>query len=1008
MADTLPHIQVINPQLHHSRPLSASPGQESTFVDALEYPLPSSRHVSGSADVAPPSRSAADGALRFHSPEKVSTRSTSNADKERPMSQASVDPVAQEIYDRTGNGPPTAASTQKTHRPSESLTKTLTNIATDFQDPRPSTDTVRGDSGRTAGKDRKKGVAFFARRIIGNKKRDEQDDTLPESTEISEERPEGAEVEMFYQPLDNLGYAPRHRLPPPYVKMRCKYKSGREFNRLFLAQQLRDYSTTYQADRDSISSSQISRKAQNGESKAVWALEVSKDGKYLASAGQDHLVRIWSILSSSQDRQQFSKDEEAHMLEGQSHLSAPVFKDQPYRHFTGHTGDILSLSWSKNNFLLSSSTDKTVRLWHVSRSECLCVFKHSDFVTSVAFHPRDDRFFLAGSLDSKLRLWSIPDKGVACWNQTPDMITSVAFTPDGKQAMAGTLSGYCLFYETESLRYQTQIHVKSRTGKNAKGSKITGIKAMHVSPSGSNGSSSTLNSHTDVKVLITSNDSRLRLYNLRDKSLEMKFKGHENLSSQIHARFSDDGRYVISGSEDRKIYIWSTTAADTAELSNSRKDHWPVEIFEPHTVNTTCALFLPARSRQHLSAAEDPIYDICNPPPVTLVSRSEAADVSFTSVRHSMSIENPGVTDTAPVVRPSLDSSRRASETNSTYLVRTAHSNGNVLISASADGKISVFRQDCAWRNRARSNADPSAFAHASDASSIKRVSTNIIHRSSFSSARQGRSPGGLSRQDSTTSARSSIGGRSSLRNSSYGSTALMNLSNGAGRDRVMNWRQSISGTSIHSLEREYPPKKSPAISVTSSNTGSPILPQMRAGNRSTSPRKSFGFAKRASVLVSSSRSVITDTNSSTASATNSQIDGSSELPPLRGRHSLAAPRTGQDSLQPSPDLRRGPSYWNHDAWHDEVREQLQVPPRSLAPSSTDGSTGTSQTRDTNQRAFGSNSALSVGGDTSAEDSRRNSKLLDADGLSGLGKELSGFSALSDNESNTGVSGKSG
>ena len=56
--------------------------------------------------------------------------------------------------------------------------------------------------------------------------------------------------------------------------------------------------------------------------------------------------------------------------------------------------------------------DKTVRLWHVSRGECLCCFQHIDFVTAIAFHPKDDRYFLSGSLDGKLRLWSIPDKKV--------------------------------------------------------------------------------------------------------------------------------------------------------------------------------------------------------------------------------------------------------------------------------------------------------------------------------------------------------------------------------------------------------------------------------------------------------------------------------------------------------------------------------------------------------------------------------------------------------------------
>ena len=64
---------------------------------------------------------------------------------------------------------------------------------------------------------------------------------------------------------------------------------------------------------------------------------------------------------------------------------------QIFMTYRGHTADILDLSWSKNYFLLSSSVDKTVRLWHISRNECLCCFQHIDFVTAIVFHPRDDR-----------------------------------------------------------------------------------------------------------------------------------------------------------------------------------------------------------------------------------------------------------------------------------------------------------------------------------------------------------------------------------------------------------------------------------------------------------------------------------------------------------------------------------------------------------------------------------------------------------------------------------------
>ena len=329
--------------------------------------------------------------------------------------------------------------------------------------------------------------------------------------------------------------------------------------------------------------------------------------------------------------------------------------------------------------------DKTVRLWHVSRAECLCCFKHSDFVTSIQFHPRDDRFFLAGSLDSKIRLWSIPDKSVAYWSQTPDLITAVAFTPDGKTAIAGCLNGLCLFYETEGLKYQTQIHVRSAHGKNAKGSKVTGIQAINYPPEDPNG---------EVKLLITSNDSRVRVYNLRDKGLELKLKGNENSCSQIHASFSDDARYIICGSEDRKVYIWSTGQPET------ERDKRPLEIFEAHSAIVTTAIMAPTKTRQLLSASGDPLYDLCNPPPVTLISRTQSQASSIPPTEGSPQPDNyiPSTPATPDVTRTTKP------EESPAYLARCAHADGNIIVTADFMGHIKVFRQDCAYQNRLRNN----------------------------------------------------------------------------------------------------------------------------------------------------------------------------------------------------------------------------------------------------------------------------------------------------------------
>ncbi|XP_030430368.1 WD repeat-containing protein 44 isoform X2 [Gopherus evgoodei] len=338
---------------------------------------------------------------------------------------------------------------------------------------------------------------------------------------------------------------------------------------------------------------------------AVWTMKFSHCGRLLASAGQDNVVRIWVLKnafdyfnnmrlkyntegrvspSPSQESLNSSKsDTDAGVCSGADEdpddKNAP-FRQRPFCKYKGHTADLLDLSWSKNYFLLSSSMDKTVRLWHISRRECLCCFQHIDFVTAIAFHPRDDRYFLSGSLDGKLRLWNIPDKKVALWNEVDGqtkLITAANFCQNGKYAVIGTYDGRCIFYDTEHLKYHTQIHVRSTRGRNRVGRKITGIEPLP----GEN------------KILVTSNDSRIRLYDLRDLSLSMKYKGYVNSSSQIKASFSHDFTYIVSGSEDKYVYIWSTyhDLSKFTSVRRDRNDFW--EGIKAHNAVVTSAIFAP-------------------------------------------------------------------------------------------------------------------------------------------------------------------------------------------------------------------------------------------------------------------------------------------------------------------------------------------------------------------------------------------------------------------------------
>ena len=94
------------------------------------------------------------------------------------------------------------------------------------------------------------------------------------------------------------------------------------------------------------------------------------------------------------------------------------------------------------------------------------------------------------------------------------------------------------------------------------------------------------------KILITSNDSRIRLYDLRDLSLVCKYKGYTNFSSQIKASFSPDGRYICSGSENQCVFLWSSLHVPQALTARKDRNNY-YEAIRAHSAVVTCSLFAP-------------------------------------------------------------------------------------------------------------------------------------------------------------------------------------------------------------------------------------------------------------------------------------------------------------------------------------------------------------------------------------------------------------------------------
>ena len=292
----------------------------------------------------------------------------------------------------------------------------------------------------------------------------------------------------------------------------------------------------------------------------TWVVKWSPDGRFLAVAGDSQEVKLYEVVRAL----------------------GVMFREEPYLVCRGHSGPVVDFSWSKSStYFLTAGTDNLVLLWSIDSSSPALEFKHPALVSCVCFHPRNANLFMTGGFDRIVRIWSIPQYKVECYYQTPDFITAGSFNLSGELVLLGLSRGQCVIYEVNphqmKLTFITQLECKNRSGWKSKGRKITGIDFMD-----------------DHLFLVTTNDSRMRLYSIQDFSIKYKYKGNVNENNPIRGSFSHNKSHVICGSENGSVYIWNTYSQFAPKVNprftrkkqhkNNSYEYFPVTTLKASTI----------------------------------------------------------------------------------------------------------------------------------------------------------------------------------------------------------------------------------------------------------------------------------------------------------------------------------------------------------------------------------------------------------------------------------------
>ncbi|CAN8321055.1 unnamed protein product, partial [Cochlearia groenlandica] len=281
-----------------------------------------------------------------------------------------------------------------------------------------------------------------------------------------------------------------------------------------------------------------------GHKGKIWSLKFSPNGKFLATGGEDGVLKIWRITMKNT---QEDEEEEAMVLFPQK---AFRIDEKPFQELYGHKGDILDLSWSDSNLILSASKDKTVRLWRIGCDQCLHVFHHNNYVTCVEFSPVNNNNFVSGCIDGKARIWGLSEERVVAWTDVRDAISAICYQPNGNGFVVGCITGSCRFYQISGndVVMEEQILLRGRHR----------ITCVEFCP------------RSSEKIMVSSDDSKLRIF---DKSqIFHKFKASLKCGKQSSASFvSSAGKHILSVRRGLGVYIWNNDSFPANKRSKSSR-----------------------------------------------------------------------------------------------------------------------------------------------------------------------------------------------------------------------------------------------------------------------------------------------------------------------------------------------------------------------------------------------------------------------------------------------------
>jgi WD40 repeat protein len=287
---------------------------------------------------------------------------------------------------------------------------------------------------------------------------------------------------------------------------------------------------------------------------AIQGAAFSPDGRLVALGGEDGSVRLWDPASGKEVRRLPDHAGRAYAVtftpDGKGVVSAgrdavlrlsDVATGKEVRRFEGHEHGLVRVAVSADGRLLLSGDDGGgVSLWGVETGKRLQQLPgHDGMVQSLAFAP-DGKTAVSGG--DRIRWWDLETGKEIRHSEAVGDVSGLAFAPDGRQLLSCHMNGTLRWWDAATGKELRKFAVQTDT---LQGVALSADGRRAVTGGGGDISDGGFKKGTDFAV---------RLWDVADGKALTSFTGHADIVNVV--ALSPDGRYALSGSNDRTARLW--------------------------------------------------------------------------------------------------------------------------------------------------------------------------------------------------------------------------------------------------------------------------------------------------------------------------------------------------------------------------------------------------------------------------------------------------------------------